>query len=637
MTIEGLVMNIHLNFKLSHQYGFSLFHKKPVSRIMDQSPLIVDAGESIEQTAAKAMTREDEKLYDHIIVTRHHRLFGVVAVRTILNALVASQKEYADIQRRYTAKLEQDDSEKQGVIQALQESKKMLQLVIDAIPHAIFWKDKNSVYLGCNRKFAHNAGLMKTEDIKGLSDEDLPWTPKEAMLYKSQDRQVIENNQAKLHIHQVQTNMKGEKCFLDTSKLPLHDCSGDVVGVLCFYQDITRQLKDANDKLRLEKQLAQAQKMEAIGRLAGGVAHDLNNILMGIVNYPYVMMMDLPEDSKLIRPLKTIQASGERAAAVVQDLLTLARRGVTKKERVDLNHIIEEYLRSPESLMLKTQHPAVAIRKDTDKRIPMIAGSSVHLLKTLMNLINNGVESITGQGEVLIRTQHQYIDTPLEGYDSINEGDYAILSISDTGLGIEKENIQKIFEPFYTKKKMGNSGTGLGMSVVWGTIRDHNGYIVVSSTPGKGTLIKIYFPACCQGVKKTGEGLLDLDLMGEGQSILIVDDIPEQREIASRYLKKLNYRVHAVESGEKAVEHIKSEAADLMILDMIMEPGMDGLETYMKVLEIFPKQPAIIVSGFSESDRVKKAQMMGAGSYLRKPYNFSNLGRAVKNELTKTC
>ncbi|OGR27908.1 MAG: hypothetical protein A2277_21615 [Desulfobacterales bacterium RIFOXYA12_FULL_46_15] len=635
-AIKGLVMNIQLNDRLSHQYGFSLFYHKPVEQIMDTEPLIIDAGQTIEEAAQKAMNRENSKLYDHIIVTKNSLLCGIVAVRTILITLVRSQKSYTLIQKKYAARLETEDIEKQQVIQKLRESKKMRQLVIDAIPHAVFWKDKNSNYLGCNRKFAEDAGALRPEDIKGLSDFDLSWSRKEAELFRSQDRRVMENNQPELHIRQVQTNSKGEKCCLDTNKLPLHDNAGNVVGILCFYQEITQQLKDADERLRLEKQLAQARKMEAIGRLAGGVAHDLNNILSSIINYPYLIMMDLPKDSKLMRPLKTIQASGERAAAIVQDLLTLARRGVTKKEKLDLNMIINEYLQSPESLALKTEHPQVKIRKRTGTQFLFIEGSSVHLMQTLMNLTNNAVEAIPGEGEVLISTRAQYMDKPLEGYDSINEGDYAVLSISDNGIGIAKEDIEKIFEPFYTKKKMGKSGTGLGMSVVWGTVRDHNGYIVISSKPGRGTVIQIYFPACRQGIEKAGNDVLDEDLMGQGQSILIIDDIPEQREIASNYLRKLNYRVYTSESGEQAIEHLKCKATDLLVLDMIMEPGMDGLETYMKVLEINPKQPAVIVSGFSESERVKKAQVLGAGSYLRKPYNFVNLGRAVKQELKRT-
>lgn len=633
----GLVMNIHLNLMLSQRYGFSLFNRKPVSAVMDQTPMIVHHDESIETVAEKAMQREHERLYDHIIVQKKGVLYGIVAVRTILNAIVESQKERSNILERYTTRLEKEDLEKKEAIQGLEASKKMLQQVIDAIPHAVFWKDCDSVYLGCNTKFAKDAGIDDPSQIIGLTDTELPWTKKEAELFVQLDQKIISGQKKELNIHQVQTNAQGDKRFLNTSKVPLHDTDQTIRGVLCFYQDITKQLKDDNERMKLQMQLARAQKMEAIGRLAGGVAHDLNNILSGIVNYPELIMMDLPPDSKFIRPLKTIQNSGVRAAAVVQDLLTLARRGVTKKEMMNLNTVIYEYLSSPESLSMATEYPLVKIQLSTTPKLMSIEGSPVHMTKTIMNLVNNAVESIEGPGDVDIKTWNQYLDTPLPGYRSIRRGHYVGMSIVDTGTGIPKKDIEKIFEPFYTKKKMGRSGTGLGMAVVWGTVKDLNGYIDVASDPGSGTTVTIYLPAKNRQLELLPDTGTSDNLTGDGQHILVIDDVQEQREIAKNYLKRLNYNVITFESGEDAIEYIKSEKADLLLLDMIMEPGMDGLETYMKILEIHPGQQAIITSGFSESERVKKAQDLGAGPYLRKPYNFEKLGIAVKRELQKTA
>ena len=172
----GLVMNIHLNLKLSQRYGFSLFSKKPISSIMDPSPLTVAHDQSIEQAAALAMQRRSDRLYDHIIILKNQRPYGVVAVRTILNSLLESNRERTDILERYTGRLEKEDLEKRKAIQGLEDSRKMLQLVIDAIPHAIFWKDRNCVYLGCNQTFARDAGIQETRQVVGLSDRELPWT-----------------------------------------------------------------------------------------------------------------------------------------------------------------------------------------------------------------------------------------------------------------------------------------------------------------------------------------------------------------------------------------------------------------------------------------------------------------------------
>jgi two-component system cell cycle sensor histidine kinase/response regulator CckA len=375
--------------------------------------------------------------------------------------------------------------------------------------------------------------------------------------------------------------------------------------------------------------------MEAIGTLAGGVAHDLNNILSGIVSYPELLLMDLPEKSPLREPIKTIQNSGKRAAAIVQDLLTLARRGVSISEIVNLNAITSEYLLSPEFDKLKAFHPSVKIQTHFDSSLLNIMGSPVHLLKTIMNLISNAAEAMPDGGKILIKTENIYIDRPIGGYDKIEEGDYVVLTVSDTGIGIADEETRKIFEPFYTKKVMGRSGTGLGMAVVWGTVKDHKGYIHVESALGKGTTFKLYFPVTRKQKVETKHLNKLVDYKGNGESILVVDDIEDQREIASKILAQLGYSVKSVPSGEEAAKLLEIEKVDLIVLDMIMPPGIDGLETYKRIIDLHPEQKAIIASGFSETERVKEAQQLGIGSYVKKPYTIEKIGLAVKAELKK--
>ena len=400
-------------------------------------------------------------------------------------------------------------------------------------------------------------------------------------------------------------------------------------------RDITENVLSDLKVHRLQDQLQRAQKMEAIGALAGGVAHDLNNILSGLVSYPELLLMDLPEESPLRKPIVTIQQSGQKAAAIVQDLLTLARRAVMATEVTNLNQIVASYLRSPELERLKAFHHDVTIKSDLEIHLLNIMGSPTHLSKTVMNLVTNAAEAMPEGGTIVITTQSKYIDSPIRGYDDIKEGDYAVLTVSDTGIGISSEDIQRIFEPFYTKKVMGRSGTGLGMAVVWGTVKDHKGYIDIQSTPGQGTTFTLYFPVTRKELRGHEEALPIEEYMGKGASIVVVDDVKEQREIASRILKKLGYAVTSVKSGQEAVEYMKNNSADLLVLDMIMEPGIDGLETYRKILELHPAQKAIIASGFSETERVKEAQRLGAGTYVRKPYTMEKIGLAVKEELEK--
>jgi len=393
--------------------------------------------------------------------------------------------------------------------------------------------------------------------------------------------------------------------------------------------------RDIADRKNHEAQLQRAQKMEAMGTLAGEIAHDLNNILGGLVGYPELVLLQLPEDSPLRKPILTIQKSGEKAAAVVQDLLALARRDVVVTEVVNANDIISEYLKSPEHGTLQLYHPGVHIETHLEKDTLNILGSSIHLSKTVMNLVSNAAEAMPQGGDLTLSTENRYIDRPIRGYDNVKEGDYVVLTIADTGAGISPDDLEKIFEPFYTKKKMGRSGTGLGMAVVWGTVKDHNGYIDVKSTEGEGTIFTLCFPVTREKLSEEKSHLAIGSHSGHGESILIVDDVEEQRQIASGMLEELGYSVVSVSSGEEAVEYLKTNKVDLLVLDMIMDLGMDGLETYKKILEIHPGQKAVIASGFSETDRVKEVQSLGAGAYIRKPFLLEKIGLAIKKELEK--
>jgi CheY-like chemotaxis protein len=343
--------------------------------------------------------------------------------------------------------------------------------------------------------------------------------------------------------------------------------------------------------------------------------------------------MDLPYDSPLIGPIQTIRESGKKAAAIVQDLLTLARRGVSVSEVVNLNDLVDEYLISPQFEKLKSYHPNVKVESHLDPALLNVMGSPIHLSKTVMNLVSNAAEAMPEGGSIEIKTTNKYVDFPINGNVDVEEGDYIVLTVSDSGIGIAADDINRIFEPFYTKKVMGRSGTGLGMAVVWGTVEDHNGYIHIESKEGKGTTIKLYFPVTRETARRMEMPLSFDNYKGNGQHILVVDDVKEQLEIASKILTQLGYSVETVCSGEKACEYLESNSPDLIMLDMIMAPGIDGLETYKRINSKYPQQRAIIASGYSETERVREAQRLGAGKYVKKPYTIEKIGMAIKSEL----
>ena len=380
----------------------------------------------------------------------------------------------------------------------------------------------------------------------------------------------------------------------------------------------------------LEERLVRSQKMEALGLLAGGVGHDLNNVLSGVVSYPDFLLVGMPDDHPLRKAITTIRDSGLKAAAIVQDLLALARRGVMQTCVLDLNQdIIQDYLLSPEFAGHLARHPGIRIETSLDPRLMRINGSPVHLKKSVMNLVINAMEAQPEGGVIRIATANLHQDGPLEG-------PCVRLRIEDDGVGISPEDQKKIFEPFYTRKVMGRSGTGLGMTVVWGTVQDHHGSITLRSELGRGSTFDLYFPATTDPAQPAGGSLPAAAYQGHGERILVVDDLEEQRTLASEVLVQLNYQVVTVPSGEAALDYLRAGSADLVLLDMIMDPGMDGLATYREILRLHSGQKAIILSGFAESDRVLEAIALGAGGHLKKPFTIESLGQALRNELDPT-
>ncbi len=430
-----------------------------------------------------------------------------------------------------------------------------------------------------------------------------------------------------------------EKDYTEEDRKIQETIAGHIAPILHARLQRDRQEKERKrakeEQKRLEERLHRAEKMEALGTMAGGVAHDLNNILGVLVGYSELLLLKMPEESPYRNYISNILESGKKSAAIIQDLLTLTRRGVAVSEVLNLNKIVSDYLKTPEFEMLKSLHPGVTFRADLDPDLLNMNGSPVHLLKMVMNLVSNAAEASFAQGEVMISTENRYLESPVSGYDDVRAGEHLVLTVSDRGKGIAPQDIGRIFEPFYTKKVMGRSGTGLGLAVVWGAVKDHEGYIDVKSTEGKGSTFTLYFPVVREKEAMEQQQVSLLQYQGKNESILVVDDVEGQRHLASIILTMLGYQVTAVSSGEEAVEYLRKKRADLLVLDMIMTPGIDGLETYRRILEISPQQKAVIVSGFSETERVREVQRLGAGAYIRKPYLMEKIGLAIRRELDR--
>jgi len=322
---------------------------------------------------------------------------------------------------------------------------------------------------------------------------------------------------------------------------------------------------------------------------------------------------------------------------VIRDLMTLSRRGHYETPPTDLSKMIGDYVKSRAFKKLMEENPNVTLETSFTPDLLPVSASEYHMVQVLINLVSNALEAMPHGGQLAISTSNIYIDRHRTRYETITEGEYVVLTVRDTGGGIPEDDISRIFEPFYTKKKMGHrSGTGLGLAVVYGVTKDHDGYVDVQSEKGNGTEFTLYLPITRQEVQANET---HADLPSGSESILVVDDIPQQRRIPERLLGRLGYSVETADNGKDAVTLIRKvkidsrkKPFDLIILDMIMD-DMDGMDTYQAILELCPGQKCILVSGFSETERARETLKLGAGQFLAKPYTLEKLANAVRKEL----
>lgn len=390
------------------------------------------------------------------------------------------------------------------------------------------------------------------------------------------------------------------------------------------------------EQAKLAKKLVQSEKLKNLGILTGSVAHDLNNILSGIATYPEVLLMEEGLSPRMRQGLSIIKDSGQTASLVVSDLLTISRGAKREMEALNINSVIERLLGATDFDKIKATYQQVQFEAVLAPDLPNIKGSYIHIEKAIMNLVLNGAQGAAQKeaGQVTISTANHFVVDSMAGVMDLSCGEYVMLSVADNGSGIPEEYHEKIFDPFFTKKAMGRSGTGLGLTVVWNTVQDHQGKVRVLSNQ-KGTRLELFFPAIPKVLPQKEKPKTMAEIKGQGQRILIVDDLDNQRKIAGTILKNLGYQVFAVADGMEAVAFVKDNPVDLLVLDMVMEPSISGLETYQRIKKNHPGQKAIIVSGHSKSEEVLIAQDLGAGAFVKKPYTILDMGIAVKEELEK--
>jgi len=415
----------------------------------------------------------------------------------------------------------------------------------------------------------------------------------------------------------------------------------DEVSILAIITDIAEQKRVEEEKKQIESQLLHAQKMEAIGTLAGGVAHDFNNVLQAISGYSQLLLMDKNAHDPEHKYLSRINRSVQSAAELVKQLLIFSRKVDSKLKPVDLNLEIAQI----EKILERTIPRMISIETHLDDNLDLINADPIELEQILMNLAVNASDAMPDGGKIIIETENITLD---ENYCRIHvgakPGDYVLLTVSDTGHGIDGETQQHIFEPFFTTKDVGK-GTGLGLSIVYGIVKSHSGYIMCYSEPGKGSTFKIHFPVLKNeddshvkiNNKETEEMVVSDGLRGNHEMVLLVDDEENILEIGRDVLEQFGYMTLTATSGERALEIYENEGdrIALVILDLGM-PGMGGHNCLKRLLEIDPEVKVIIASGYSVNGSVKETLDAGAVGFVGKPYKLSDMLNNIKEVLKNT-
>lgn len=433
----------------------------------------------------------------------------------------------------------------------------------------------------------------------------------------------------------------GRQNEVEYSAAPLKYSDGKTVGVVVVLRDISAKQKGAEREKALQRRLFRAHRMESLGMLASGVAEQLHRMIGPIIEYPNLILNKVAPDNEIKQDLAVIRNSAQKADEILGDLLALGRLENYSLEPLRLDEVVVDLINSPAFKLKRQNAPLVDFQIELPEQIPPVIGSKQSLLELTANLVLHAYAFVGDSGTIKLSLEFVKVNETILGFEIVEAGEYVALKVADSGRSLSEEEINRFFEPFYAKNQAADhqSHNALGMALAYAIIKGHKGMIDIKSAPGKGNEITIYFPA--QTIAAVADRQPEnYDVQGV-ETVLIVDDDDALRKSASSYLRSIGYKTTAARNGSEAIAVAKNIAEtkgppiDLLVLDMITADACDGLDTFKTILQFNPRQKAIIVSGFSMTDRIKQAMQLGAGQCLLKPYEHEELARAVRKELDK--
>ena len=536
------------------------------------------------------------------------------------------EQELSNKLRRSNEKLEEEGEELRAAQAAYKDSEERFRLFIQQLPGLVFIKDHKGRYLYFNDNCLEFFGLKFDEVIGKTNDQVHP--PGQADLYNETDRVLLETGEPLVLTEELKYP-DGKRAVMINHKFLIHRENQPPL-IAGIYLDITKRVEAEEEMKALQSQLQQAQKMEALGTLAGGIAHDFNNILAVIIGYSELILEEAELRGDEPQSIQAVLQAGNRARDLVNQILTFSRKMESELMPVDLNRVV----RQTGEMLERTIPKMIRIEQNLEKDLHPINADAGQLSQVIMNLAANAKDAMPEGGRLVIDTRNV---TLAQGHCAsrvgLAPGDYVLLTISDTGWGMDQETLKHIFDPFFTQKDVGK-GTGLGLATVYGVIKNHDGHINCDSKPGQGTTFEIYFPALLSIEPDESLEPLSFEVKGGSETILMVDDEERIRDLGQRILTRKGYGVLLAETGEEALEiyYERPEEVDLVILDISM-PGMGGHKCLQALLSANPKLKVIIASGYSLNGQLDDVLASGAAAFVPKPFLSADLLAAVRKVL----
>ena len=581
----------------------------------------------VTQDLTERRTRMEQALADarRIATETANRVAAEARVRDLaaLNEALQDQAIQLEAQalqlEKQATELEAQTSALQDQAAELEKANHTLHGLIDGSPLAIAAVDPEGNVLSWNAAAERMFGWTEEEVLA----QSLPNVPDDRLEESAAFRQRLLAGQSFSDLVTTRQRKDGTRIEVSLSTAPLRDVSDAAVGVIFMYSEVT-------ERRHLEEQLRQAQKMEAVGQLAGGIAHDFNNILAVIMSYGDLMLGELGEDAPMSADVREVTAAAARAAGLTRQLLAFSRRQVLQPHVVQLNVLI----RNLEKMLRRLLRESIELTTTMEPGLGYVYADAGQIEQVLVNLVVNARDAIAFAGEISIATSNVQIDAEYGRlHAGASPGAYVVVSVSDTGCGMTPDIQERIFEPFFTTKER-DRGTGLGLSTVYGIIKQSGGYVWCYSVPGKGTTFKVYLPRVESADDPTPTPAPSPAARGSA-TILLVEDESPVRLVASRILRQSGYTVIEAPDGVTAVALCAAHSGplDLVVTDMVM-PGMTAHELAAQVRAIRPGVRVLFMSGYTEDAALRQQAFEPGALFLEKPFTVQTLTRAVQGALS---